>query len=565
MVRSGAGLAAALAVATFALAAAACTPTTAPTPTPTAATAAQATYALTLATATNGALTASPDDASHAEGATVVVTATRRAGYRLSAWGGDCATTPATSSTCTLTMDADKAASATFGKTAPAIGQAPAPEVIAVVTGKAGEVLLEWHIDPAPAGLTGWQYRYQVTPYQAEIKPNAGAWGRWTTVPGGASARSHRVTGLALRYHYFEVRAVAGSRNGKAAATVQGGPASVGADGIPEMLPGDIIEGGRAWRLHAGSTVIDVPAGTRLVAGWGALSGGVVSVSLTDVATGSVQVVDIDRAEGLGRRIVQPQAGGLAAGAAIGGSDGADRDVGAIFDQIMASARPVPLTMDADKTASATFAALPPSGPLTLIVVSDGSHDSLLLEWTGGPQNATKWQHRKRQWKKGIQGEWTPWADIPGSSATTRSYVDTVPARTTWDYQVRPVVGAVPGEASRARSGGTQREGADPLDIYHGVVVEGDGHQRWIVVSFTIVLPDGVRARASSPIQPSGGQGGTPVTVYGAGWFLFGDAGETYKRLELPPEESYGAAQAQTSGAVMDAIVDSIRPYRVGD
>ena len=222
--------------------------------------------------------------------------------------------------------------SGTFGKAAPPIGQAPAPELIAVTTGNAGEVLLEWHIDPAPDGLTGWQYRYQVTPYEAEIKPDAGAWGRWTTVPGGASARSHRVTGLALRFHYFEVRAVAGSRTGQAAATVRGAPAYVGADGIPETGRGDIIEGGRTWRIHAGLTVVDVPAGTRLVGGRVAVGGGSVTVSFSDLATGATQVVDTRRAEGVGRYPPDPSRE-----AALG------RDVDAIFDQILASARLVPV------------------------------------------------------------------------------------------------------------------------------------------------------------------------------------------------------------------------------
>ena len=225
------------------------------------------------------------------------------------------------------------------------------------------------------------------------------------------------------------------------------------------------------------------------------------------------------------------------------------------------------LTMDADKTVSTTFGAVAASEPLSLIVVSDGSHDSLLLEWTGGPSNATKWQYRKRQWKKGFPGEWGSWSDIPGSGVATRSYKDTgLPALSGWDYQVRAVVGTVAAEASEPDTNGTQKRDAGPLDMYHSRVVEGDGRQRWIVVGFTIVIPDGVRARVYSPIQPSGGgQRGTPVSVYGAGRFLFGPHGEVYRR-DVPPAEDFpNAAQAQAAATVLDAIIDSIRPYRVTD
>ncbi len=81
----------------------------APTVTPT-------TYALTLSAATGGSLSADPAGESHAAGAVVTVTATAADGYKFSSWGDDCAGTPATSTTCSLTMDADRTASATFAK-----------------------------------------------------------------------------------------------------------------------------------------------------------------------------------------------------------------------------------------------------------------------------------------------------------------------------------------------------------------------------------------------------------------------------------------------------------------
>ena len=66
---------------------------------------------------------------------------------------------------------------------------------------------------------------------------------------------------------------------------------------------------------------------------------------------------------------------------------------------------------------SATIA---PAAALTLIVVSDGATDELLLEWTGGPANATKWQYRRATWnqKKSVPNPWGDWMDIPGSTAS---------------------------------------------------------------------------------------------------------------------------------------------------
>ena len=86
-----------------------------------------------------------------------------------------------------------------------------------------------------------------------------------------------------------------------------------------------------------GPTVIDVPAGTRLVVGRVALDSGRVIVSFSDLATGATQVVDTRRAEGAGRYPPAP-AGGQAPASASPAPD-----VDAIFDQILASARLEPV------------------------------------------------------------------------------------------------------------------------------------------------------------------------------------------------------------------------------
>ena len=90
-----------------------------------------------------------------------------------------------------------------------------------------------------------------------------------------------------------------------------------------------------------------------------------------------------------------------------------------------------PTPMDADGNVSATRDAVADDGPPGLIVVSDGSHDSLLLEWAGGPANATGWQYRQRRWENmqpavlgavdGHPEQRCGHAQLPGHGAAGRS------------------------------------------------------------------------------------------------------------------------------------------------
>ena len=112
-----------------------------------------------------------------------------------------------------------------------------------------------------------------------------------------------------------------------ASESVEGSPAVIDESGIPVMVPGDVIEGGRAWQLLSG-TVLDVPAGMRLRhLGWGYVNG-VTYASFEDVASGWWQEVNTTALTGAGRG----QAGGADAAAQHG-------DVPAIFDRMLESLR----------------------------------------------------------------------------------------------------------------------------------------------------------------------------------------------------------------------------------
>ena len=201
----------------------------------------------------------------------------------------------------------------------------------------------------------------------------------------------------------------------------------------------------------------------------------------------------------------------------------------------------------------------------SLIVVKDAaSYDSLLLEWTGGPADATKWQYRQRRWEHREPLAWGVWTDIPHSGADTRSYRRTdLCAGTGYDFEVRAVVGAVAGEPSSngitwdiAGYPGAITHGRDvPLRLSTHEIVEGDGCTRWSLGSVSFVIPDGMRVVADLPYVTGGGHGGgVPLYVWPDGGGLTFSQGRVVSRYVAPP-----AAGAQDVDALLDQIVASVR------
>ncbi len=220
--------------------------------------------------------------------------------------------------------------------------------------------------------------------------------------------------------------------------------------------------------------------------------------------------------------------------------------------------------------AAHTVATVGESRPLSLIVVSNGAHDSLLLEWSGGPADATGWQYRQRHWtREGQIFSWTAWTDIPGGT-NIRSYrVSGLSERSSYEYQLRAVVGTTPGaESEPPGRGGTQAQGAEVYDIYLSRVVEGDGRSRWQVVDFTIVIPDGVRLKAHGSVIASDSGNLTPVYVAdGSGGVAFDRTGRVYSRYPEAASPTSGAATAISGASTSDAatlidqIVKSVQKY----
>ena len=236
-------------------------------------------------------------------------------------------------------------------------------------------------------------------------------------------------------------------------------------------------------------------------------------------------------------------------------------------------------------------------GPLSLIVVSDGSHNSMLLEWAGGPANATKWQYRLRRWENAQPLAWTDWTDVRGGGANTRSYrLKGLQADTGYEFEVRPVVGTVAGVASlgglryhrdRGYPARASTHERNIPRVFPYQIVEGDGRTQWRIgyLSFTITIPDGVRLVGggafisdpcptptaappgveATPIPGCSGSGGrgTWIEDFASGSILtIGYQGDEWNRRVVEPTEG-SSEQRQRAGQsindLFDQIMDSVR------
>ena len=202
----------------------------------------------------------------------------------------------------------------------------PPQTLLAFSDGAPDSLLLEWgRADSGrsrgewstPEGLTGWQYRLR----RYSVRP--GGWSEWTDFPENTGAsRRGRVSGLRHDTLYqFEVRAVVGALAGETSARTRG--LTQAATGFPIIHQGYAVEGdGRTeWSLPGGQIVVTIPAGM-LVEEDGHARGG-----LRDLDSGSWLLVNLVTGAESQREVRNTVQGG--------------RDVDALFDQVVASARVV--------------------------------------------------------------------------------------------------------------------------------------------------------------------------------------------------------------------------------
>ncbi len=199
-------------------------------------------------------------------------------------------------------------------------------------------------------------------------------------------------------------------------------------------------------------------------------------------------------------------------------------------------------------------------GVLSVITITPGDRGVILLEWTGGPENATRWQYRQQ----GPENDWvwTAWADIPKSGASTRSHrVTGLRDFTSYYFQVRVVVGGV-GTVLGATS--PEAEGGTPEIDSHGIpmmntqlIVEGGREWRVAGGLAVISVPSGTRLMSDG--------GGRIYDIESGSWFNIDiGTGEVLSRQivtpQSSPDASWWARHTQRDvGVLFDWIAASAR------
>lgn len=203
--------------------------------------------------------------------------------------------------------------------------------------------------------------------------------------------------------------------------------------------------------------------------------------------------------------------------------------------------------------------------PLELIVVLDDSHDSLLLEWTSGPEDTTQWQYRQRHWDgENRNPSWGPWTDVPGSDADTRCHrVTGLQPDAAYEFQVRAIdIGGTTIAESLIddpagdttyflhNRGITHRQGDLPRRLGTLEIGEGDGHTDWQVRGFLFVIPEGTRLGLGYPWV-----NGAPASSASV-WYPGGPGGLTFYSTGRVKKNVVPETPAHVE-ALLDQIIDS--------
>ena len=338
--------------------------------------------------------------------------------------------------------------------------------VLAVVSDGSPDALnLEW--TGGPAAATGWQYRT--------------ARGEWLDMPeASAETRRYRLDGLREGASYsVQVRAVVGTVASEPSEEVRNETPTLDPNGIPWLGLWRIVEGGRAWRV--GATVVDIPAGMRVFARAyppGDPRSPYKLSYIFDAESDSTMSVATDFGAECSR-FISPSAAG--------------RNVGALFDQIIASAR---VTLDARPD---------------LTTVTTGDRGLVSLRWFGAPDEVTHWEYRLRG-PYPIDGPWpeTPWGEwmeVAGSDADTRSHrVRGLPDGTSWSFQVRAVAGNTAGAPSRLVHGASAVVGPDGVPQLRGYPQRAEGGRTWRLADSPTVIdvPADLEVELSEPDADGG-------------------------------------------------------------
>ncbi len=289
-------------------------------------------------------------------------------------------------------------------------GGLSAPRNLAAAAGN-GEVRLSWTAPAADGGAA-------ITGYQYQRRAGAGAYGQWTTIPGGSSARSYTATGLTNgTLYYFRVRAV--NSDGP-------GPASTEESATPLLGVDTTL---RALSLSVGTLAPAFTPATRIYTA--AVGSSVAQVTVTATAN----------KQGLTPTITPADANTTVAGHQVALAVGPNRIRVRVTDG----------TNIGDYSITVTRAGSVPAAPTGLTATGEDAGGAVTLSWTaptgGGAVSRYEYQQKAGT---GAYGGWTP---IPGSGPSTTSYTVTgLTNGTAYAFRVRAVNSVGNGAASNEAS-----------------------------------------------------------------------------------------------------------------
>ena len=289
-------------------------------------------------------------------------------------------------------------------------GGLSAPRNLAAAAGN-GQVTLSWDAPASDGGAA-------ISGYQYQRRAGAGAYGQWTTIPGGSLARAHTVTGLAngTRY-FFRVRAVNSDGPGPGS-TEESATPSLGVDTTLRTLSLSTV---------ALAPITLTPAFTPATRTYTATVGGSVT---------QVTVAATANKTGLPPPTITP----ADASTAVAG-----HQVALVVGSNAIRVRVTDGTNTGDYTITVTRAARVPAAPTGLTATAGGG--TVTLSWTAptGGGAVSRYEYRQKT-GTGAYGAWTP---IPGSGPSTTSHTVTgLTNGTAYAFRVRAVNSVGNGAAS---------------------------------------------------------------------------------------------------------------------